>query len=233
MRLDIPDDVVIHSPMTALAVRNLDVGDYVKVQTFNPVTLAKETATVRALLRETITLDEGPVQATKLEIEYMGGRSHAWVDDEGQLLRQETPIGWTLEKCHPDQVFEEEEDATTKDTKGTKKEKKTTTETQRHGGEGRGEENVARIGRGEYPAPRFSQRCPQGRGRKSPSAQCTLPSPWSNVAGTVQVGIPTWAIPATSSRFPLSSVPPCLRGSFSSPSCSSWFISSLSKDPIS
>ncbi len=112
MRVDIPDDVVIHSPMTALAVRDLDVGDYVTVQTFNPITLAKATATVRALLRETITLDEGPVSATKLEIEYMGSRSQAWIDDQGRLLRQETPFGWTLEKCHPNRVFEEEDMAT-------------------------------------------------------------------------------------------------------------------------
>ncbi len=128
MRLDIPDDIVIHSPMTALAVRDLDVGEYVKVKTLNPVTLGQETATVRALLRETIELDDGPVEATKLEIEYAGSRSHAWVDQQGQLLRQKTPIGWTLEKCRPDQMFEEEE--TTKDTK-----KKTTTEARRRKGE--------------------------------------------------------------------------------------------------
>ncbi len=111
MRVDIPDDIVIHSPMTALAVRNLKVGQYVKVKTFNPMTLGKESATVRALLRETIELDEGPVESTKLEIEYAGSRTHAWIDAQGQILRQETPIGWTLEKCRADQVFEEEEDA--------------------------------------------------------------------------------------------------------------------------
>ncbi|MBL7077117.1 MAG: hypothetical protein ISS31_06580 [Kiritimatiellae bacterium] len=119
MRIDIPDDIVIHSPMTALAIRDLGVGDYVKVKTLNPVTLSQETATVRALLKETIELDEGPVMATKLEIEYMGSRSHAWVDDQGQLLRQETPVGWTLEKCRPDQMFEEE-DVTTENTESTK-----------------------------------------------------------------------------------------------------------------
>jgi hypothetical protein len=67
---------------------------------------------VRALLQETIELDQGPIKATKLEIEYAGSRSHAWIDAQGQLLRQETPIGWTLEKCRPDQVFEDEENAT-------------------------------------------------------------------------------------------------------------------------
>ena len=89
------------------------------MKTLNPVTLSQETATVRALLKETIELDEGPVMATKLEIEYMGSRSHAWVDDQGQLLRQETPVGWTLEKCRPDQMFEEE-DVTTENTESTK-----------------------------------------------------------------------------------------------------------------
>jgi hypothetical protein len=113
MQVDIPDDIVLHSPMTALAVRNLNVGQYVNVKTFNPVTLGQDTAVVRAILRETIELDEGPVEATKLEIEYAGSRSHAWVDKQGQLLRQETPMGWTLEKCRPDQMFEDDENADT------------------------------------------------------------------------------------------------------------------------
>jgi hypothetical protein len=109
MRIEIPDDVVLHSPMTALAVRNLKIGDMIQVKTLNPVTLSRDTATVRAMAHETITLDEGPVEATRLEIEYMGSRSRAWIDEAGQLLRQETPMGWTLEKCRPDQMFEEDD----------------------------------------------------------------------------------------------------------------------------
>jgi hypothetical protein len=108
MRVEIPDDVVLHSPMTALAVRNLKIGDTIQINTLNPVTLSRDAVTVRAMARETITLDEGPIEATRLEIEYMGSRSRAWIDDTGQLLRQETPMGWTLEKCRPDQMFEEE-----------------------------------------------------------------------------------------------------------------------------
>lgn len=110
MTIDIPDDVVIHSPMTALAVRNLAPGDYIRVKTFNPVTLGQESATVRALQSETIVLDEGPVPTTRLQIEYAGSRTRAWIDAQGRLLRQETPVGWTLEKCGPDQLFENEGD---------------------------------------------------------------------------------------------------------------------------
>jgi hypothetical protein len=109
MRLAIPDDVVVQSPMTAIAVRHLAVGEYVKIKTLNPLTLSHETATIRAMARETILLDGEPVDATRLEIEYMGSRSRAWVDAAGHLLRQETPMGWTLEKSRADRMFEVDE----------------------------------------------------------------------------------------------------------------------------
>jgi len=109
MRLEIPDDVLVQSPMTVMAVRRLKVGEYVNIRTLNPLTLSRETAIVRAVAAESIETDEGPILATRLEIEYMGGSSKAWINAEGEFLRQETPMGWTLERCRSDQMFEDDE----------------------------------------------------------------------------------------------------------------------------
>ena len=54
MRIEIPDDVMIQSPMTVMAVRRLKVGEYINIRTLNPLTLSRETAIVRAVAKEMI-----------------------------------------------------------------------------------------------------------------------------------------------------------------------------------
>lgn len=106
MEVDIPDDVVIHSPLAAMAVKRMIPGEYVRVYTLNPVTLSREVALIRSIERETIVLAGKPVEATRLAIEYGGTTSDAWIDAEGHLLRQHTPLGWTLERTTAEEVFE-------------------------------------------------------------------------------------------------------------------------------
>lgn len=99
--MDIPDDVVIYSPMTELAIQKLEPGQRLRLKTLNPATMSIDEIVVQALRREKLKLKDKEYDATVLSTEFQGRDLLSWIDAQGQLLRQETPIGWTLEACEP------------------------------------------------------------------------------------------------------------------------------------
>jgi hypothetical protein len=106
MTVAIPDDVIVHSPFTSLALRNLGPGRTLTVHTLNPVTMTREAVTLRGEGDDTIRLDGEPVKAQRVSVTYGGTDFSAWIDRDGNLLRQETPFGWTLERADADTIFE-------------------------------------------------------------------------------------------------------------------------------
>lgn len=103
--VSVPDDVVIYSPMTDLAMKRLKPGQSLSMRTLDPTTMDIASMTVRALRRQPIELGGRAYDATLLRTEYRGIEALSWIDEEGALLRQETPFGWTLEKCTLDEAF--------------------------------------------------------------------------------------------------------------------------------
>lgn len=103
MTVEIPDDVVIHSPMTQMAVKNLRPGQEMTMKTLDPTTMSSAPVTIRALRREPFLFDGEEFEATVLEVGYLNMKSLTWMDAEGRILREETPFGWILERC----TFEE------------------------------------------------------------------------------------------------------------------------------
>ena len=105
-RIDVPEGVVLYSPMTDLAMRRLKPGQELTMQTVDPSTLSTIGLTTRALRREDLVVGEVEYRATVLSTEYQGVTILSWIDKDGRLLRQETPFGWTMEACEPEQAFE-------------------------------------------------------------------------------------------------------------------------------
>lgn len=97
--IDIPRETLIYSPIQELAMRNLRPGDRFAIKTFNPLTLQPVTLIVRALGREIITVGGETVEALRLTTAWQGLELQSWVDTQGSLLRQETPLGWVVESC--------------------------------------------------------------------------------------------------------------------------------------
>jgi len=81
-----------------LELPRLEVGEEVRVDSFDPLTLSKSTARVRCLARETLDLLEGPVRTRRLEVVTGGLTTRAWVDEAGDVVRAETPVGLVLER---------------------------------------------------------------------------------------------------------------------------------------
>lgn len=103
--ITVPRDVVIYSPMTEMAVKKLKPGQTLTIRTLDPMSLSTANMTFRALRKETISLGGQTYNATVVSSDYHGGTSLSWIDNEGTILRQETPFGWTMEKCTMEEAF--------------------------------------------------------------------------------------------------------------------------------
>ncbi len=104
-RVEVPDETVLYSPFVEMSLSKLRPGQYLKVRTLDPATLTPAEMRVRAVGRETITIQGRTVDATALVMEFQGLESKAWMDAHGQMLRQETPFGWVMENCSPEEAI--------------------------------------------------------------------------------------------------------------------------------
>lgn len=95
----VPKDVILYSPMTDLAMRNLAIGSSLRVRTLDPASMSVIDIIVTALRKETIRVNDADHEATVLSVDYQGMKTLSWIDAQGKVLRQETPLGWTLEAC--------------------------------------------------------------------------------------------------------------------------------------
>ena len=82
----------------------LEVGDEVKIETFDPMTLGSGLARVRCLAIETLEIAGEPIETRHLRVLLGGFESHAWVDDRGEVVRAETPVGLVVERSDAETV---------------------------------------------------------------------------------------------------------------------------------
>lgn len=99
LSVTIPDDAVIYSPLTEMTLKSLSPGKRVTLRVFNPVTLAAQDVTVRALRRESLVQGGRTNDTIVLAAKMDGMETLSWMDNSGVMLRQQTPFGWTLESC--------------------------------------------------------------------------------------------------------------------------------------
>jgi len=98
-QIEIPKDAMLYSPMSALALRKLSPGQELTIKTLDPLSMNTARIRVRAVRRETIQLAGETKPATLLVSNFQGMQLNSWVDKNGTLLRQETPLGWIIESC--------------------------------------------------------------------------------------------------------------------------------------
>jgi hypothetical protein len=99
VRINIPDDAIVYSPMTELALKSIKPGRQKRIRTFNPLSMATEDILIKALRYEDITSMNKIYHATVLAADYQGFQILTWIDRDGNVLRQETPFGWSMEAC--------------------------------------------------------------------------------------------------------------------------------------
>ncbi len=108
--LDIPEDAIIYSPMTEMAMRRLQPGQSLQLKAFDPLSMTTADIRVKALRNEPFRMDGREQEATVLNMSYQGLETLSWIDDNGRILRQETPFGWALQACTPEQALAFQQD---------------------------------------------------------------------------------------------------------------------------
>ncbi|MEI6563745.1 MAG: hypothetical protein WCO42_05490 [bacterium] len=99
LSITIPDDAILYSPMTGMMMKTLTPGKQTVLRIFNPVTMSPQNVTLRALRRESIRQGHDTIEATVLSAQMDGMETLSWIDADGDMLKQETPFGWTIERC--------------------------------------------------------------------------------------------------------------------------------------
>jgi hypothetical protein len=99
VKIAIPENTILYSPMTELALNELAIGNTVELNVLNPLTLKTGKTTIQAMGKEKMEYAGKQINTTMLKISYEGLEIHAWMDKNGRILRQETPFGMDMIAC--------------------------------------------------------------------------------------------------------------------------------------
>lgn len=105
IRLNLPPEAVVYSPFTPLPIGKLTSRRKFTIKVFDPITLGVERVFIEPVGTERIIISQSEVEALKLKIRYRGIESLAWVTREGELLKEETSLGWVIVKERPQEIF--------------------------------------------------------------------------------------------------------------------------------
>jgi hypothetical protein len=84
-----------------LAARGLTPGETYRVRLFDPMTVSEGDATVVVREPEIVRWGGREEEAHRLQTTFAGLTTTAWVNLRGEVLQEETPLGWTLVKEAP------------------------------------------------------------------------------------------------------------------------------------
>lgn len=84
-----------------LAARGLAPGDTYRLRLFDPMTVSEGDATIVIREREIVRWGGREEEAYRLQTTFAGLTTTAWVNERGEVLQEETPLGWTLLKEAP------------------------------------------------------------------------------------------------------------------------------------
>ena len=85
----------------SLASNGWTSGETYRVRLFDPMTLSEGEATIEVKDPEIVRWGGREEEAFRLQTTFAGLTTTAWVNDKGEVLQEETPLGWTLQKEAP------------------------------------------------------------------------------------------------------------------------------------
>ncbi|MGH9463383.1 MAG: transglutaminase-like domain-containing protein [Vicinamibacteria bacterium] len=85
----------------SLAVKGMKPGQVYRVRLFDPMTLTEGEAEIKVMEPEIVHWSGREDEAFRIQSRFAGLVTTAWIDAEGELLKEETPLGWTLLKEAP------------------------------------------------------------------------------------------------------------------------------------
>jgi Transglutaminase-like superfamily len=98
-QLDLTDDIYFTSGIIqAASAGKLKPGDQLTLKVFDPIAMGQESIHLRVLEKEDITIMGQGIKATKMSLAFKGATQLAWMDENGDLLREKGMLGIILEK---------------------------------------------------------------------------------------------------------------------------------------
>ncbi len=82
----------------AASAGNLKPGDRITLKVFDPVTMGQEDIVLSVLENEEIQIMGSPVTATRISLQFKGSTQLAWIDANGDILKETGMLGISLEK---------------------------------------------------------------------------------------------------------------------------------------
>ncbi len=102
----IPEDVIIYSPMTEMAMKKLLPGQKLSILTFDPLTMSRANIMFTGVKKEKIIIDKKEYETILVSVNMKGAVSKLWIDSSsGKAVKQTTPFGWTMEKSTSKQAL--------------------------------------------------------------------------------------------------------------------------------
>jgi hypothetical protein len=84
-----------------LAARGLTPGDTYRFRLFDPMTVSEGEATIVVREREVVRWGGREEESYRLQTTFAGLTTTAWVNERGEVLQEQTPLGWMLLKEAP------------------------------------------------------------------------------------------------------------------------------------
>ena len=85
----------------SLASKGLEPGQEYRLRLLDPTTLTEGEAEITVLEREIVRWGGHEEEAFRIRSRFAGLSTTAWINAEGEILKEETPLGWTLMKEAP------------------------------------------------------------------------------------------------------------------------------------
>jgi hypothetical protein len=99
-RLDKPLVLPLNMHRT-LAAQGLEPGQTYRLRLLDPMTLTDGDAQIQVMEREVVHWGGHEEEAFRIRTQFAGLSTTAWISDDGEVLKEETPLGWTLLKEAP------------------------------------------------------------------------------------------------------------------------------------
>ena len=102
-------DVLLQSNFSAASLNlpALEIGDEVLIDAFDPITMTKGTARIECIGTEVLIYDGEEVLTKILTTSLAGMNTKTWVTFDEEIMRVETPVGFTLRRITQDEALAE------------------------------------------------------------------------------------------------------------------------------
>jgi len=89
----------------AASAADLKPGDRITLRVFDPVAMGQESIVLSVLGDEEIRVMDRPLTATKISLQFKGATQLAWIDANGDILKETGMLGISLEKATREQAM--------------------------------------------------------------------------------------------------------------------------------